>query len=330
MSRARACRGSILIVTLWLIALLSVLAVAIGRYLSLEVRLAHYRAARLRAGALARSGVYLAMQRLARDLAEPEAGGKPYDWLYDDWAAVPDAAPGADPEAWTVAATDGTITVRIRDAERALDLNAADADQLREQLARLTGDEAAAQAIIDARDAADAAEDAPASAPPYFAKNGPFAAPEELADLPGMSRELYARLAEQTTPYRAGEPVNLNTATTEVLRAAGLTESTVQLLLRFREGLDGPAAHGQDGIFEEAGVAVLETLRNRAGVDLAGAPDGNLLVSNFFGVTSTTFTVTAEAAVADPPVAARVQAVVRRAACSEGVAAPCILAWREG
>ena len=43
--------------TLWLVTILSVLAVAIARYLSLEVRLTKYRLAREQAQALARSGI---------------------------------------------------------------------------------------------------------------------------------------------------------------------------------------------------------------------------------------------------------------------------------
>ena len=71
--------------TLWLVTILSVLAVAIGRYLSLGVKMAGYRLAREQAVTLARGGVYLAMQRLADD--PPEAEGQAYDWEGDEWAA---------------------------------------------------------------------------------------------------------------------------------------------------------------------------------------------------------------------------------------------------
>lgn len=313
----RARRGSLLLVTLWLIAVLAVLAVAISRFLSLEIRLAAYRAAREQARALARGGVYLAMERLAQDAAAPETGGAAYDWLSDEWAAFPQADPSADPSRWTLAAGAGKFVIQIRDEERRLDLNAASAAQL----ARLTGDAALAQAIVDARDAPDPAEDLPGAAPPYFAKNAPFAAPEELGDLPGMQAEPYALLAARTSPYRRStDPINLNTAPADVLRAAGLADSTVGLVLGFRER----------GVFQQAGVVVLEALKDGAGVDLTGTPDGNLLISNLFGVASATFTVTVEGRVAQPPVTARVEAVIRREGCEEGQPAPCVLAWREG
>ncbi len=318
-------RGSILIISLSLVAVLSVLAVSVGRQLSLDVRLTKYRLAREQAAALARSGVYLAIQRLARD--EAESDGKVYDWLGDEWATPPPSDPADGPGGWVVPApAQAELRIHISDEERKLRLN----DATLQQLARLTGDEAVAQAIIDARDEPDAAEDSPAGTPPYFAKNGPFTAPEELADLPGMTPEHYEILQGHASPYPAStEPLNLNTATPEVLGAAGLTERAVQLVLAYRDGPDGAEAHEQDGVFTEAGLAVLQTLKDAEGVDLTGTEDGNLLSSGLFGVSSTVFTVVAEGVTAHPAARARVEAVVRRAACGEGLPEPCIIAWRE-
>ena len=80
--------GSLLIMTLWLVTILSLLAIAIARYPSLEIRLTKYRAARDQAAILARDGVNLAMQWLAEDAQEGESpeggsGKKQYDWLGD-------------------------------------------------------------------------------------------------------------------------------------------------------------------------------------------------------------------------------------------------------
>ncbi|MBI2104558.1 MAG: general secretion pathway protein GspK [Candidatus Omnitrophica bacterium] len=312
--RRAGCCGSVLIISLSLVAVLSVLAVSVGRQLSLDVRLTKHRLARERAMALARSGVYLASERLARDAAESD--GKVYDWLGDEWSGE-----------WIAPApNEAEIRVEISDEGRKLRLN----DATREQLGRLTGDDTLAQAIVDARDEPDPAEDSPAGTPPYFAKNGPFTAPEELADLPGMTQERYEILEGHTSPYAAAtEPLNLNTATPEVLRAAGLTENAVQLVLAYREGPDGTASHEQDGIFTESGLAILQTLKDAAGVDLTGTEDGSLLSSNLFGVASTVFTVAAEGVTARPAARARVAAVVRRAGCGEGRPEPCIIAWRE-
>ena len=332
MTRGR--NGSLLIVTLWLVTLLAVVAVAIGRYLSLSVKMARFRLAREEARSLARGGVYLAMQRLAEDA--PEAPPQAYDWEGDDWASpAQDAeAPGSDPSVWVIAGPragggsglEGRVSIRITDEERKLNLNAATLWEL----TAITGDLGLAQEIVDARDEADPAEDRPSSEPPYAAKNGPFAVLEELADLPGMSADAYQALAASTSPYvTAGAAVNINTASVEALRLLGATEPTVQMVMRFREGPDGPQEHAQDGIFGEPGLAILQRLKDSQGVDLTGTPDGNLLSGPAFGVVSQTFLISAEGAVDHPAVRARIQAIVRRTACPEHVPAPCIVAWRE-
>lgn len=326
--------GSLLIISLSLVAILAVLAVAVARHLSFDVRLTRSRLARGQAEALARGGVYLAMQRLSRDGAE--ADGKTYDWLGDDWTVFPSPDPHAETSLWVVpfpaegrpaGRFTGELRIRITDEARRLALNGSSV----EELARLTGDAVIAQEILDARDEPDAAEDHPGDTPPYFAKNGPFVAPEELGDLADMTPEIYETLRASTSPYpSAADPLNLNTVMPEVLRAVGLSEGGIGLVTQFRDGPDGAEAHGEDGVFTEAGLAILETLKDREGVDLTGTDDGNLLVSDRFGVTSGTFTVISEGVIDRPPVRARVEAVIRRTGCGASVPEPCLIAWREG
>jgi type II secretory pathway component PulK len=310
--RTRA--GSLLVVTLWLVTILSVLSVAIGRYLSLGVKMTRYRVAREQTRTLARSGVYLAMQRLAEDVNESD--GAAYDWAGDSWAGE-----------WRIDVPSGALTLRMADEERKLNLNTATADQLRSVVA----DDLVVQGILDARDEPDPAEEQPGAQPPYAPKNGPFVVPEELADLPGMTREAYAALDAATSPYYGvSTTVNINTAPPEVLRAFGLSETTVQMVERFREGPDGPGEHQEDGVFRQSGPAIVQLLKDTQGVDLTGTPDGNLLGGTDFGVASQTFTVTVESALERPMVRTRIDAIVRRTPCPDGTPAPCIIAWREG
>jgi type II secretory pathway component PulK len=347
-------RGSLLIVTLWLVAILAVLAVAVGRYLSVEVRLMKNILAREQAAAMARSGVYLAMRLLSHDAGTGEALGGSYDWLGDEWAYFPLDLPDAEADAtqWLVALPveaqegklfGGEVRVRIVDEARKLDLNHADHEELADQLTRLLELEHEAvgssadladivRAIVDAVDASDPAiEDQPAADPPYFAKNAPFVALEELGDLPGMTPEVYAILAEHTSPYRTStELLNINTVTPEVLLAMGVSEGAIQTVLDYREGSDGLDAHERDGVFTQAGQEILNTLERNQQVNLRGTPDGDLLSSSAFDVFSQTFTVTSEGVVAEPTSRVQVQAVIRRTGCPDKVPAPCILAWREG
>ena len=163
--------GSLLIMTLAVVIILGALVVAIGRYLSLELRVTKYRAAREQAQTLARGGVYLAMALIQQD--EPTV-----DWIGEAWATPQATSPTAGHQ----------LTITVTDEERKLNINSAN----HEQLEQLTGSAELAQAIVDYVDpAADPAEDRPAETPPYFAKNGPVDVLEELTDLSPMDDELY-------------------------------------------------------------------------------------------------------------------------------------------
>lgn len=320
--------GSLLVITLWLVAIVSMVAIAIARSLSLEVKLAKYRAAREQARTLARSGVYLAMKRLAKE-PEPEE----YDWLGDDWAYFPTEAPDGDASQWVISCAEGEqvpgpagshLRVRITDEERRLPLNTSTI----EQLFALTQDQAIAQTIINARDDEEPeqlAEDRPDEDPPYFAKDGPFAAPEELVDLPDMTPDARANLQLHTSPHLTGEAkMNINTMGAEGLSAVGLHPTVVGKIVEFRDGPDGP--------FEGGGTEIVDKVRELVGgvaFDGGDYVEDQRLLQDAFGTSSDTFTVMVEGVIERPAVRVRVEAVVRREGCGEEMPAPCIIAWRE-
>lgn len=311
--------GSLLIITLWLVTILSVLAVAVARYLSLEVKVTKYALAREQAGALARSGVYLAMQRLMEDAKEAPA----VDWLSDDWALPEDP----------LATARGEVRISISDEERKLDINAAS----EEALTALSGSAGAAKAIVDYRDEPEAGEERP----PYYPKNEPVSTVEELHEIPEIAQagpEVFATLARETSPYLEGKPENGNTASREVLLALGLSAYTADKIEEFRAGPDGPDAHEQDGTFEET-AAIVPTLQapptNWKIADTAQDQKEQAILGTL-GVVSNTFTVTAEGRVNHPDVHERVEAVILRGGCASRVPAgapvleACIIAWRQG
>jgi type II secretory pathway component PulK len=321
-------------VTLWVIAILSVLSVAIARYLSFEARVTKYAMLRNRARAMARSGVYLAMARLALDRDRGEADGKSYDWLTDDWAYFADSDE-VDPSTWIIpvpspgqdeAGASQRIEIRINDEERKLPLNTEDA-RLEQWLAELLRQAAAPQAavlaktIVDYRDPPEDGEDDPGGRPPYFAKNAAFSASEELNDVLGMTPGLYAELRPYVSVHTVSpspDRLNINTVERNVLVALGLSEGAADAIVSCREGrvFDDPAT-----IFATAEIC------------FAGNPideDDRAVLMNDFGVASQQFTVVSEGVVDGPPgVRVRVEAVVRRdEACAQIPA--CIVAWREG
>ena len=313
-------RGSLLIVTLWLVAVLSVLAITIARYLSLEVKLTKYHLAREQAKALARSGVYLAMQRLAADL--PEA----VDWLGDDWSfdatapwLVP-AAPGGDP------GRDTHLEIVITDEERKLDLNSPRATQ--NALTALAGLPQVAQAVVDALDPPEPErEDRPEI--PYYAKNGPMHALEELADLPEMQEHPDARaaLTAESTVFADGR-VNVNTASALVLEA--IKPPDLAGLIRMFVDRRGAGADQQLGTADDclltSDAGSVQQIADCLGADAALVQ--NLV--NDLSAQSVVFTIVSRGVVAVPPARYQVTAVVRRHGCPAEGPEPCIVAWREG
>ncbi len=316
-------RGSLLLVTLWLITILSVLAVAIARYLSLEIRVTKYRLAREEAKVLARSGVYLAMQKLQQDGADT---AEPYDWLGDDWAVLPNGD-SKDPTAWIVPVQMGAIRVHITDEERKLSLNGLPPGAPPDTLTRLLEQLGVSQApelekrIADYRDGPKEGEDKPEI--PYFAKNGDFAVPEELMDLPDMSPALYEKLVPHLTTHikKSDEKLNLNTVTHEVLSALGLTSGTVQAIEQFR---DKP-----EGRFTDADLSHLANTLETVSQPYHVPAEDRKVLNSAFGVTSQTFRVVSKGMVERPAVHYQVEAIVKRKDCAARLPT-CIVGWKEG
>ncbi|MBI4341698.1 MAG: general secretion pathway protein GspK [Candidatus Omnitrophica bacterium] len=357
--------GSLLIITLWLVTILSAFAVAVARYLSVELRTTKYRLVRSQAQAIARSGVYAAMQRLAADGTH---GDEAYDWLGDsDWAFVQGDGPDPSPT-WELRAAGTEIEstgrlvrgarawVHVADEEGKVFLNgvAANAAAASTLAALLDGADDLAARIVDYVDkdatpnAGGGLEIDESTDPPYVAKNAPVAVTEELLAIPGMERlapKRFASFRELTSPYygTAGAmKVNVNTASADVLEAIGLSGATIAAIEQFRDGPDGADAHEQDGRFEQEGAGIITTLvaplPAGGGWSVADpqqrAAEEALLTA--MGVTSQTFTVVSAGEVPLSPgraggslVSARVEAVVRRKGCDKGMPEPCIIAWRE-
>lgn len=300
-------RGSLLVMTLWIVTILGALSVAVARYLSTEVRLTRYRLARHEARELARSGVSLAQQLILQDK-------DPVDWSRESWA-----------EPLTLRPVEGrTLTVTITDEERKLNVNTATFAQLQ---SLLLGDGTLAQAIVDYVDddpLPDPAEDRLNDTPPYYAKDGPIAVLEELNDLQDLDEDAHALLEANTTPHTGtaqnGGPLNINTATRLAMLAFGLSEYTVNLIDEVR---DAP-----NGRFEPPRTIVL-TLQdhNWTIADPAQAVKEQTLLSTMT-MSSFVFLVVTEGMVEQPEVRVRIQAVIQRSTDPTSPT-PKIIAWRE-
>jgi DNA uptake protein ComE-like DNA-binding protein len=200
-----------------------------------------YHLARAQAKGWARSGVYLAMSKIASDTVQP---GEEYDWLGGEWAlfGVGDASEGAvNAEAGFLLASAkypdrrGHVAVHISDEESRLNLNSAG----EEMLSNLLHDPKAAKEIVDYIDA-DHEGEGGFSDMPYARKDLPIERVEELSSIPDIrgNKELLETIFKFSTVYTSGS-VNINTASPEVIGSISGDPALATQLISNRSGLDG-------------------------------------------------------------------------------------------
>jgi general secretion pathway protein K len=203
-------RGIALIAVLWALVLLALIAATVLGESRSASRLARNLADAARAEAMADGGVHRAMAGLA---APAPAGGWRADGTVYAWQRG-----------------DGEIRVRIEDEGGKVDLNRVGGPLLRRMFEGLGLDSARAEkladAILDYRDADDrrrkhGAEDADylSAGLPFGAKDAPFEAVEELRQLLGVDRDLYAAVRRAVTVYSRARRSDLKAAAPPV-RAA--------------------------------------------------------------------------------------------------------------
>ena len=309
--------GSLLVITLWLITILSVFAVAIARHLSLEIRLTKRRLAREQAIAMAHSGVYLAMQRLSRDAAAPEADGQSYDWLGDDWAVM-SATGTPDPSAWVIpfglqdsTRFQGTVTIHITDEERKLNVNTV-AEPVLSKLLELVG--APADLARPILDDIDPDEEPPSETPAYAPKNAPMAAIEELLEVHGTA-PVFSKLGRVLTASAGATvppTVNINTAERDVLLALGGDPGVVEALTASRPGIDGRLGTEDDCRATDMVQAAAELSACALGGDEVRVASLLGLPTATFTVHSSAFRIQVDAVVEPQQVQRHVEAIVQR------------------
>lgn len=205
-------RGLALLMVLWILSLLALMAATVARTSRTEVNLARNAMERVRAEALADTGVHLAAGRLQQPIAQ---GG----WSIDGRVR-------------SLRLDDGEVRVVVADEAGKIDLNGAAPELLEALFVALGHDRTAsvalAQAIADFRDGdhlplAEGAEDDRyvAAGLAYDAKDAPFEDVAELQQVLGMTPELYRQAAPVLTVHsRARQP---EAATAPPLVAAALS-----------------------------------------------------------------------------------------------------------
>lgn len=323
--------GAILVITLWILALLTLLALGIGIRMGVDIKLMGFFLNSSKAHFLAEAGLRKTISLLGAD------DNKGVDSLNEIWGC------GFDFEEDEYVLKDielgeGTFTVGYEfgrdeeekpiylygasDEEGKLNINKLDADFL----AKLPGiSSEIAAAILDWRDENDIARAEGAEDDyyeelecPYDCKDAPFSVPEELKLVRGVTDEVYDGVKDIITVYGEGKSVNINTAPEEVLAVlvGEEFEELPEKIVKYRNGTDELPGTEDDRIFTDTRTIIAE-LKNplaSGGLDPTEEARLNDLIQNkkCFKISSSTFRIASRGEVKGGRIRKTIEAVMER------------------
>lgn len=297
-------RGTILIVTTWILAILTLFAVGIGFRVGLELKLTGYKLDRLKARYIAKAGIRMAVIEKWKEYVEGKSLG--VDAFSEPWANnveyFKEAAFGEG--AFTLSYKPGEhdrsekeITLYgIEDETSKININSTKAlgalkNMLLQYDIELEEVENIIASIEDWRDEDDIPKTAGGAEDsyyqtldtPYISSGRDFLIEEELLLVRGVTEALFFdKLKNHITVYGDGK-ININTAGEKVLSAVfgiGYPELT-QKILDYRRGVDGKAGTDDDRWFM-IGEFVIER-SDKGMVEVKNLNDDNWY-GNIFGV----------------------------------------------
>ncbi len=259
-------KGTILMTTLWILTLLTLLALGVGIRIGIDVKMVSFFINSHKARYIAEAGIRKTVYLLEKDpnknadsLNEIWSSGYDYD---KEQFALKDIGVGEGAfTVWYVnernEAGNPVYLYGAIDENSKLNINQIDGDML----AKLPGFSAdIASAVVDWRDEDDipnplGAEDSYYEGldAPYACKNGRFCVPEELMLVKDVTRDLYEGVKDLITVYGEDKAVNINTASREVLSvlAGAEYEDLAAKIISYRKGSDGIAGTPDDNIFTD-------------------------------------------------------------------------------
>ena len=299
-------RGVILIAALWIVAILAVFAVSVGRRSAISLKLISYDADSLKAYFIARAGI---MRVLAEKNLEYESGlSLDIDALSESWANNKELFDNKSfgSGTYTVGynyeeeSSDESppILYGLMDEQSKISINSATKETLANLIGSLDIDETEAEeiaaAIIDWRDedskalsedGFEGAEDEyyQALTNPYYCKSAAFDNIYELTAVRGIEPKLLNKLTNYITTYGDGK-VNINTAGEVVLDALFGPEfpNLSMKIIRFRRGGDDIIGTSDDRWFS-FGNALIE--REEGLVEIKNLQDAQWY-ANIYGITT--------------------------------------------
>jgi general secretion pathway protein K len=244
--------GIALVLVLWVIALMTVIALSVSSISRTEVQLVRNRLDEAHTRALSDAAVAYAALRLSAQAPDDL-------WLPDGML-----------RSWSFNGRE--LQVSISNESSRLDLNKSSQEMIRKLVAAAAVEgvdaEAVAAAVLDWRDADDAASplgaesaDYRAAGRPYAVKNAPFHSVEEFGQVLGVTPQLMDLLAPFLTVDSPSSRVMLELADPFVKAALGAEgdEIAAQQLLRRREDSDEPGEEEarQNPQDDQAGTTLL-------------------------------------------------------------------------
>ncbi len=297
-------RGSILIVTLWIITILALLAIGVGFRMGLEVKLTGFNVNELKAFYLAKAGITKAVSLRWQDMLDGKSQG--IDALGMAWANDKEGFKDIE-----LGEGEFTVSYQSKDPDRSkkmltlygmedeyarLNINNTDMAGaikflLIESGLELEDANVIADSIADWRDkdsipSLNGAEEAyyQALPKPYHAGDTDFHSEYELLLVRGMTPKLFDDIKQYITVFGEGK-ININTAPEIVLRSVfgtGFPELG-EKIVTYRNGFDGKPGTHDDSWFAKGGYVI-----EREGLGLVNIKDLNdaSWSGNIFGITT--------------------------------------------
>ena len=275
-------QGSIFILTLWSLCLLSIFAIGLGSKVTQGINLASYFQNKPQARYLAEAAIKRAQIILKNDTNS-------FDSLNEFWSTgrysdneesvfkEVELGNGVYSIVRTTPDTESPAQYGMIDEERKININTASQDVLERLFCRageIGIDDAhiVASSIIDWRDTDGNPSEAGAEdnfykhlERPYECKDINFQVLEELLLVRGMTDDAFLKIKDFVTIFGDGK-VNINTAGQQVLYALGMNDALVDKIILYRNGKDGIEATTDDNVLKDP-VDIANDLKTGAGLN---------------------------------------------------------------
>jgi len=161
----------------------------------------------------------------------------------------------------------------------------------------------------------------------YNCKDLPFETLEELSYVKGMNNDILQKIKPYITIFGSGT-VNINTTSRPVLEALGLGEPVIKKIIEFRCGEDAVEATADDFVFKNANAVVAELSQVFSLSPSEDAQLSNLIAQGAMATFSDTFLIEGIATLQHKKGRCRISCVLQKDYKQDSDKAGWILSWR--